>query len=159
MKMYVDGCSKGNPGSSGGGGIIRDHRGHMILAFADYFGLCSNNVAEAMAILQGLCICIDRGFLKIIVESDSLMLVNIINNKVRPPWQIHSIMAQIGQLIQKGSFLFVHIFREGNVIADQMASLGEKVRNQIAFTEDLSLPRQVRAYLKQEHDGFPKFQI
>lgn len=96
MKMNVDGCSKGNPGSAGEGGIIRDHHGHMILAFAGYFGICSNNVAEAMAILQGLRICIDRGFLKIIVESDSVMLVNIINKKVRPPWQIHSIMAQIG---------------------------------------------------------------
>lgn len=45
------------------------------------------------------------------------------------------------------------------MIADQMACLGEKVRNQIVFTEDLSLPRQVRAYLKQEQDGFPNFRF
>lgn len=45
--MNVDGYSKGNPGSAGEGGIIRDHHGHMILAFGDYFGICGNNVAES----------------------------------------------------------------------------------------------------------------
>ncbi|KAH0711931.1 hypothetical protein KY289_007890 [Solanum tuberosum] len=36
FKLNVDGCSKGNPGSVGGGGILRNHLGHMIMAFTTY---------------------------------------------------------------------------------------------------------------------------
>lgn len=120
-KLNVDGC-KGNPGAAGGGGIIRNHAGHMIMAFASFYGICSNNVAEAKAILQGMRMCIDNGFPKIIVESDSMIMVVIINRKSSVPWQIHSIINQIWSLMHIGSFLFVQIFREGNGIADQMAN-------------------------------------
>ncbi|KAM3342700.1 hypothetical protein P3S68_027666 [Capsicum galapagoense] len=51
VKLNVDGCSKGNPGPTGGGGIIRDHVGVMISAFAEFYGECCNNLAEAKAML------------------------------------------------------------------------------------------------------------
>lgn len=39
------------------GAIIRDHTGAMIRAFVDYYGHCSNNMAEAKAMLKGENIC------------------------------------------------------------------------------------------------------
>ncbi|KAM3288258.1 hypothetical protein P3S67_021688 [Capsicum chacoense] len=50
VKLNVDGCSKGNPGPAVGGGIIRDHAGVMISTFVEFYGECSNNLAEAKAI-------------------------------------------------------------------------------------------------------------
>lgn len=45
MKLNTDGCScsKGNPGSSGGGGILRDHFCALIFACADYYGHADTN--------------------------------------------------------------------------------------------------------------------
>lgn len=31
MKLNVDGCTKENPNSMGGGGIVRDHKGGLIV--------------------------------------------------------------------------------------------------------------------------------
>lgn len=59
----VDGCSKANLGVEGGGRIVRDHDGQMLVAFASVYGNCSNNMVDAKAILQGLSMCIDRGYL------------------------------------------------------------------------------------------------
>lgn len=112
--LNVDGCSKGNTGVAGGGGIIRNHVGHMIMAFASFYDICSNNVAEAKAILQGTNMCIDNGCLKTIVESDSTLMADIINRESNVPWQIHNIIKQIWSLMHRGFFLFFRIFREGN---------------------------------------------
>ncbi|KAK4356619.1 hypothetical protein RND71_025590 [Anisodus tanguticus] len=48
------GCSKGNPCQAGGEGNLRNNTGNMIMAFAEYYGICINNIAEANAILTGL---------------------------------------------------------------------------------------------------------
>jgi hypothetical protein len=48
-KLNCDGSSFGNPGQSGGGGILRDHGGAFLWAFSDYFGVGTSMVAEAKA--------------------------------------------------------------------------------------------------------------
>ncbi|XP_009791070.1 uncharacterized protein [Nicotiana sylvestris] len=50
FKLNTDGCNNGNPGSAGGGGLIRDHNGVLIGVFAEFYGDCSCNIAEAKAI-------------------------------------------------------------------------------------------------------------
>lgn len=59
LKLNTDGCSKENPGSAGGGVILRDDKGQLIMAYATFFGECANNVAESHAILIGLRWCIN----------------------------------------------------------------------------------------------------
>ncbi|KAK4721274.1 hypothetical protein R3W88_011507 [Solanum pinnatisectum] len=57
VKLNVDGCNKGNLGSAAGyGGVIRDCSGNMIIAFAEFYGYCSNNVA-ARALWKDVYIC------------------------------------------------------------------------------------------------------
>nr|XP_009606237.1 uncharacterized protein LOC104100666 [Nicotiana tomentosiformis] len=46
LKLNTDGCFKDNPGQAGGGGILRDHMGDVVMAFSHYYGICSNNEAE-----------------------------------------------------------------------------------------------------------------
>ncbi|OIT27277.1 putative ribonuclease h protein, partial [Nicotiana attenuata] len=66
VKLNVDGCSKGNPGPAGGGGLIRDHHGVLIGAFAEFYGDCSCNIAEAKAMMRGIKMCISKGFTNVI---------------------------------------------------------------------------------------------
>ncbi|GLJ07710.1 hypothetical protein SUGI_0073000 [Cryptomeria japonica] len=48
LKCNFDGCSKGNPSLSGGGGIIRYYKGHMIEGYCANLGRGSNNRAETL---------------------------------------------------------------------------------------------------------------
>ncbi|KAK4724849.1 hypothetical protein R3W88_027628 [Solanum pinnatisectum] len=51
-------------GSRGGGGIVK------------FYGNCSNNSAEAMAMLKGIYVCLNNGLTNVIVETDSIIILN-----------------------------------------------------------------------------------
>ncbi|XP_060212308.1 uncharacterized protein LOC132639948 [Lycium barbarum] len=159
VKLNVDGCSKGNPGSSGGGGIIRDHNGSVICAFAEYYGDCSNNLAEAKAMLRGIILCINSGFTNVIVESDSMIILNLIKRIKKPPWQLNHIIEQVMDLIKNDNFIFCHTLREGNNTADMLANLGEEAKNTFIFSGTVSIPSNIRASIKLETDGLPNFRF
>ncbi|MQM03905.1 hypothetical protein Taro_036693 [Colocasia esculenta] len=64
---------------AGGGGILHDHKGICVLAFAkNYQGVISALDAEARTLRDGLMIYCNNGFLDIMVETDSLNLVHIV---------------------------------------------------------------------------------
>ncbi|KAL0448795.1 UNVERIFIED_CONTAM: putative ribonuclease H protein [Sesamum latifolium] len=71
--MNTDGASKGNPGISGAGGILRDQLGRVIFAFQEPLGNITNTQAELQAIHRGLQICIDRGFRNVWIETDATL--------------------------------------------------------------------------------------
>ncbi|XP_060195226.1 uncharacterized protein LOC132624466 [Lycium barbarum] len=131
----------------------------MIKAFVEFYGQCSNNVAEANAIWKGVNICKDFGLPRVVVESDSLLIINILNGRLKPPWQIREIMSKIMRDTSHGEFVFIHIYREGNSTADMLANWGEDSKISSMFTEATSLPSKVRASMQLELDGFPNFRF
>ncbi|KAK4707655.1 hypothetical protein R3W88_028580 [Solanum pinnatisectum] len=104
------------------GGILRNHLGHMIMAFTAYSGYSSNNLAEARAIKIGLGWCIDHGFNTLTSESDSMIAINMINKVIASAWSIMEVINAIHSLLTEGSFQFNHIFRERNSTADLLAN-------------------------------------
>ncbi|XP_071906092.1 uncharacterized protein [Coffea arabica] len=58
LKLNTDGCSKGNPGVSGGGGVLREASGRLVMAFSCNFGIASSMQAEACALLFGVQLCL-----------------------------------------------------------------------------------------------------
>ena len=81
LKLNTDGCSKGNPGISGGGEVLRDARGNLLLAFSCSFGLATSLQAEVCALIFGVKLCLEKGFSSFEVELDSLVLVQILHRK------------------------------------------------------------------------------
>ncbi|XP_075091582.1 uncharacterized protein LOC142171777 [Nicotiana tabacum] len=159
VNFNVDGCCKGNPGTTGGGGMIKKYNGEMIKAFAEFYGQGNNNLAEAKAMLYGVKLCCNCGFSKVIVESDSMLIVNLVNQRIKPPWQLTQIIEQIREVTETGNFLFVHIFREGNAIVDHLAKLGESSKTFHIFNQVVSLPMKIRASLKLDQDNMPNFRF
>lgn len=54
VKFNLDGCSKGNPGSCGGCGIIRDEKGIIIAAYVIPLSSKAYNMAEALTLKVGI---------------------------------------------------------------------------------------------------------
>ncbi|MCE3216804.1 hypothetical protein HAX54_008133, partial [Datura stramonium] len=54
FKLNGDDCSKGNTGRAEGGGILRDHKGDMIMAYIEFYAQNSSNYPEAEAIFSGI---------------------------------------------------------------------------------------------------------
>lgn len=113
----------------GGGGILRDHFGHMVMAFAEFYGQESNNVAEAKAIHTRIQWCNWNNYIHSIIESDSLIIINMIKKEVNLSWKLKDIIEQIWDSNISGNFKFQHCLREGNMVADFLANWGERMEN------------------------------
>ena len=50
LKLNTDGLSLGNPGLTGGGGLIRDDNGDWVVGFARKIGFASSFMAELWAL-------------------------------------------------------------------------------------------------------------
>ncbi|KAF5458687.1 hypothetical protein F2P56_022700, partial [Juglans regia] len=71
VRLNVDGGSCGNLGESGGGGVIQNSQGEVVVGFAHSYGHATNTLAECRALLDGLRLCKHLGLRDIMVESDS----------------------------------------------------------------------------------------
>ena len=121
----MDGCSKGNPGTVGVGGVIRDHMGSWIGGFARNIGFCSSVTAELWAIHVGLHRTWDKGFRKVVLESDSKVIVGIIKgDTVRVDRNYNLIMQIRGLLGREWEVKIFHVYREANYVVDWLANFG-----------------------------------
>ncbi|XP_041026987.1 14.7 kDa ribonuclease H-like protein [Juglans microcarpa x Juglans regia] len=103
VKLNVDGGSCGNPGISGGGGIIRDDQGGVVAGFAHNYGHATNTIAECRALLDGLRLCRQLGLRDVLVESDSMVIVG---------WFLWKFWEEITTMVGELNVRFRHIFRE-----------------------------------------------
>ena len=125
FKMKFDGCSKNNPGLAGAGYTIFD--GDKELYFGNTFvgENATNNHAEYAGLILGLSQAIEFGIKKIIVEGDSLLVINQMTGKFK------CISLNLIQLYEKAKELekqfkeihFKHILRNENKRADQLSNI------------------------------------
>ena len=122
--LFFDGASKGNPGPSGGGGVILSPSGSTRFSYAWGLGVESNNIAEYYALWQGLRQANRLSIRKIYVFGDSRITVQAICSK---SWPSNLPLKRIYQKIQllAGKFQsisFYHILRHLNSNADLEAN-------------------------------------
>ncbi|CAL2255073.1 unnamed protein product [Prunus armeniaca] len=86
------------------------------------------HVAKCLALRDGLAHAIHKGWQKILVEGDSKLIIDCVNNLVSVPWSI-SLLVQDIRLLSSycKEVSFQHIFREANFTADAIASLGRSL--------------------------------
>ena len=116
-----DGSSWGNPGHAGIGAIGRGSDGDAIFLLSSYKGQHSNNLMGALAIKVAMEQVCTLGWRKTICESDSQIVVDMLNNQKLGDvnWQLASMARQILSLCKSlDSVSFRHIPREWNRVAD-----------------------------------------
>ena len=78
LKINTDGSSRGNLGPAGIGGIGKDSFGSVFFIFSSNKGMQTITRMEGMAILYSLKKAYALGCRKMICESDSQVLVNLL---------------------------------------------------------------------------------
>jgi ribonuclease HI len=155
VKINTDGCVK--DGLASGGGIIRDHAGNCISAFSASYGPCLILEAELRAIHDGILLARDLGLSDIWVEADSSVAIHCIL-RGGGPWTIQGILRQIVDCLSFDRDTISHIFREGNQVADALATEGWHHRRYQVYGPT-NLPRHIRALLQIDRYGLPSFRI
>lgn len=124
LTIYVDGASRGNPGPAGIGVLIEDEEGLRREHLA-YIGEATNNVAEYRALLLALRKAKGLRPRKVMVFSDSELLVRQLRGEYRvksPELQkLHRLSLSL--LASFPFFQIEHIGREQNRRADELANL------------------------------------
>lgn len=125
VKLFTDGGSRGNPGPSALGFVIKDEKDEIIETGSKYLGITTNNQAEYQAVKAGLDACTKytRGTVQVYLDSQLVahQMNGIYKIKNRELWPIHQSIKQI--VTQKFSkVLFTHVPRELNKDADAMVN-------------------------------------
>ena len=129
MTLYAntDGASRGNPGESGIGVICRDSDGNMVFSGGGYIGTATNNVAEYEALLACLRRVQTVPCTKLVLSSDSELMVRQIRGQYRVKDKKLQRYYQLAkQLLASAPFQFeiLHVEREKNREADLLANAG-----------------------------------
>ncbi|CAK9170816.1 unnamed protein product [Ilex paraguariensis] len=82
--------------------------------------------AEIRALLSGLLLLQEHGpqDYELIIEIDSKMLVDVVNQKIKASWKFWTILVQVFSLLRHFNFQIHHTYREGNMVADSLANTG-----------------------------------
>jgi ribonuclease HI len=129
MTLYAatDGASRGNPGESGVGVIVRDESGREVLSEYGYIGKATNNIAEYTALILLLQRMRDSQCTRLVVRSDSELLVRQINGvyKVKDPG-LKRKFEEVQRLRAKAPYAMelLYVPREQNAEADRLANRG-----------------------------------
>lgn len=124
FRVNIDGGSRGNPGPSAYGVVIRDPRGALVTSLKKYIGRMTNNVAEYYGLIAALDYAQEHKIRALRVESDSELLVK----QMRGLYKVKS--ADLQPLFERArkmsqgfeSFRIEHVYREQNREADALAN-------------------------------------
>lgn len=124
--LMVDGASRGNPGEAGCGAVILDENGAVVKKLSCYLDRSTNIVAEYEGLLMGLEALLQLGAKKIVVKSDSQLLVRQLNGEYRVKDEKLKVLFERAKslLRQFESCRMVHFRREMNKLADRLANRG-----------------------------------
>lgn len=124
VKVNVDGAVSTTSRVAGCGGICRDHTGNWLAGFACAIGQCTVLEAEQLAMIRGADVAWEKGYRKVILESDSKTLVEML--KDMKSYDLCSLLClQLQEyMAREWDLRIVYIPRKRNRLADLLAKEG-----------------------------------
>ncbi|CAA0834083.1 RNase H family protein [Striga hermonthica] len=154
MILHTDGSSMGNPGPSGFGAVLRTHEGVWIEGISGNIGIADNNLAEVIAIFEGLSLALARGCTALTCYSDSQEALRLINMAAVNTHVMGGLIMNIKDKISSiQDIRFFHLWREGNSVADCLARRGSK--EEAFFTTWVFPPDDLLTLLAKDAAMFP----
>ncbi|CAI0399605.1 unnamed protein product [Linum tenue] len=130
VKVNVDGSKISEPESVAVEGVLRDDSGNWIAGFQRRIGTCDVTAAELIAIRDGLSLVWVFGYRQVVVESDSLVVVQLIRNADTRFHPLAGVIEGWRQYIDKDwRCKLAHIPRGRNSLVDGMARMAHQALN------------------------------
>ncbi len=124
LVLMVDGASRGNPGPSAIGVVVKDAKGQVVREISEYIGKGTNNVAEYRALIRALEEAKALGARSVEIRSDSELLVSQLQGsyKVKSP-DLGPLYLDVVRLLRDfDRHAVVKIPRGENAAADALAN-------------------------------------
>ena len=122
--IYTDGGSRGNPGPSASGFVLKNAQEKTLFEGGKYLGITTNNQAEYQAVKLALEKAMEMGAQYIQFRLDSQLVVNQLNGSFqirnRDLWPIHTAIKEY--IARFKEVTFTHVRREFNHEADAMVN-------------------------------------
>ncbi|GKV48718.1 hypothetical protein SLEP1_g55522 [Rubroshorea leprosula] len=152
LKLNTDGSHNHHSGKAAAGGLIRDHNGRWVHGFAVNVGLTTSFLAELWGCREGLKLAHSLGIQQLVLEMDSLLAIQLIQNRQVSAGPASALLTDIFMLIDFfSSCLVQHTLREGNLAADFMASMGHELT--LGTTPFPTPPVDIHMILQSDHIG------
>lgn len=123
--LEFDGASKGNPGQSGAGVVLRAANGSLVYRLREGLGIATNNVAEYRSLILGLKVALQKRITHISVRGDSKLVCMQIQGLWKTKNQNMADLCKVAkELKDKFTWFEInHVEREWNSEADAQANL------------------------------------
>ncbi|KAF5444910.1 hypothetical protein F2P56_034002 [Juglans regia] len=131
LKLNVDGAVFDDLHKAGVGVVLRDDAGMVIMATSKVeFEVINAKAIESLAIFRALQLCATMGIHSLIVESDCLMAIQVLNNDIPSDPMLDPLLCEIRKLLRVFvECKFQHIYRESNRVAHILARYAWNVEN------------------------------
>lgn len=153
LKLNTDGSSRGNPGPSSFGGLIRDSKGRWLCGYMGKMegGLYTSLEAEMWSIYNGLHLVAEKNLSRLLIETDCETVIGLVVGYYTlrdDQYSLKTVMDVIKKLMMERNCTLVHTRREGNQCADLLAKLGGRQYEEYAVLE--KPPAALISYLLQD---------
>jgi ribonuclease HI len=121
--VYCDGGSRGNPGPSALGVVIKTTKGKIIEEIGEFLGEQTNNYAEYMAVVKAMEYIKEKGIKSAEFYLDSQLVVRQLNGEYKiKSDNIKHLNQRVNQLRSDVDVSFEHVYRENNKEADAVVN-------------------------------------
>ena len=121
--VNCDGGSRGNPGNSALGVVIKTTKGEILEEIGEYLGTQTNNFAECMAVVRALEVMRERELYRADFYLDSELVVKQINGEYKIKSEnIAHLHQRIKELSKGMELTFSHVYRKDNTEADRLVN-------------------------------------
>ncbi|OIT05818.1 hypothetical protein A4A49_61584 [Nicotiana attenuata] len=161
-KINTDGSFCANADKAGIGGVVRKRNGQMVMAFSAPVHFLTNNYSEVLVLLSTLFAilwCCDHNCQDLILELDSLLVVNMIRGKYNTPWRLKEGVTLIQQKVQHHGIKIKYCYSEGNEVADALAKHAATLTQQAIFLNETEMPAEARNAMSMDRRQIPNFRI
>lgn len=123
FRVFCDGGSRGNPGPSALGVVIKSTKDEVIEEIGEYLGVQTNNFAEYSAVLVAMQKLHQIGAKRADFYLDSELAVRQLNGEYRVKNDsLKMLHAKVIGLIGDMDISFTHVYRENNKEADAIVN-------------------------------------
>lgn len=124
-------------------------------AEVNYIGESTNTIAVARAIKATLTYYSSDGYDKVLLETDLLIMNNIIQKICKIPWEITDLVEEILLIIRDNDIQVTHVFREDNQLADFIANTTIESEDKHVFTAYSQLCSMAKRILNFDKQQIP----